>query len=179
MSYKLSIGEEAPNFNFETPWESPTSFYNESANRIAILIFLRYIGCPVCQVEMSKIKQDIYLAERKNAVVFIVLQSSPDSITPISNKKDWPFTIICDPKAKIFKQYYVEPGGILKYLHPYGLWSAVKAILAGIRHGKFEGKETQLPASFVISADKKIKYVYYGQRIDDVPSLETLVGHIE
>ena len=28
-------------------------------------------------------------------------------------------------------------------------------------HGKFEGKETQLPAAFAMTADKIIKYAHY------------------
>ena len=59
------------------------------------------------------------------------------------------------------------------------LTQALKALIMGKKHGKFEGIETQLPASFIITADKLIKYAYYGKRINDVPSLETLAGYIE
>ncbi|HEX3048090.1 MAG TPA: redoxin domain-containing protein [Bacillota bacterium] len=179
MFSKLSIGDKAPDFNFETPWDNGTNFYQATGNHIAILIFLRYIGCPICQVEMSRIKKNIDFADRKKAIVFIVLQSSPENVAAVASQEDWPFTIICDPQAKIFQQYQVETGGMIKYLHPAGLIAAVKAIHTGNRHGKFEGKETQLPASFIITPDKIIKYAYYGKRINDVPSLEILAAYIE
>jgi hypothetical protein len=46
-------------------------------------------------------------------------------------------------------------------------------------HGKFEGRETQLPAVFVIATDKVIAYTYYGKHISDIPSLWTIAAHIQ
>jgi peroxiredoxin len=178
MINELSMGNKTPNFDFNTPWNNSLNFYKEIDSKDAILIFLRYLGCPVCQMEMASIKRDIDIINGKNVSIFVVLQSSPDMVASACNKEDWPFTIICDPEAEIFQLYCVEAGGIFKYLHPEGLIAAIKAIIKGHKHGKFEGRETQLPASFVISKDKLIKYSYYGKRINDVPSLETLAAKI-
>jgi peroxiredoxin len=179
MFIKLKTGSKAPEFNFVTPWNSLSSFYKTTGNNPAILIFLRYIGCPVCQTEMANIKRNIHLANKKKAIVLVVLQSLPDAVAAVTSKKDWPFTIVCDPHAKIFKLYSVESGNIFKYLHPAGIAATIKAIITGNKHGKFEGIETQLPASFVITSDKLIKYAYYGKRINDVPPLETLALNID
>ena len=40
-------------------------------------------------------------------------------------------------------------------MNPRGLITAIQATFKGHLHGKFEGRETQLPATFVIDADKK------------------------
>jgi hypothetical protein len=72
----------------------------------------------------------------------------------------------------------VESGGIIKYLHPAGLIAAITAIRRGFRHGKFEGKETQLPAAFAVSADKVIKYAHYGENISDIPPLAIMTTGI-
>ena len=55
----------------------------------------------------------------------------------------------------------------------------IKATCKGFKHGKFEGKETQLPAAFVVNAMKVINYAYYGKHVSDVPSPETLAANIE
>ena len=86
-----------------------------------------------------------------------------------------PFTIICDPQGQVFQIYGVEAGGIIKYLHPAGLIAAIKAVSRGFMHGKFEGKETQLPAAFAMTADKIIKYAHYGENISDMPSLASMI----
>jgi len=72
----------------------------------------------------------------------------------------------------------VEAGGIFKYLYPAGLIAAIKATCRGFLHGKFEGKETQLPAAFALTADKIIKYAHYGKNIGDMPSLAKMINGI-
>ncbi|MCX5849421.1 MAG: peroxiredoxin-like family protein [Deltaproteobacteria bacterium] len=175
MNAKLTLGNKAPDFRFKTPWDDEINFYNAVGNNRAVLIFLRYYGCPVCQMEMAKIKQEIELVSKKGGRVFVVLQSAPETLASLTNREDWPFSIISDPQGKIFQIYFVEAGGIIKYLHPAGLIAAIKAIGRGFRHGKFEGKETQLPAAFAITADKVIKYAHYGKNISDMPSLSKMI----
>jgi peroxiredoxin len=175
----LNSGDAAPDFDFETPWSDPSTLYHVLNDGPVILIFLRYIGCPVCQMEMSRIRNEIKIASQSNRkiTVLVVLQSSIETISDTCKEDDWPFKIVCDPEARIFKRYSVEAGGVVKYLHPLGIMAAIRAIFLGKRHGKFEGRETQLPAAFVISSARVIACSYYGKRIDDVPSLEELANN--
>lgn len=179
MSTRFRVGDKAPDFRFESPWDKQRKFYEITGRRPAVLVFLRYIGCPVCQLAMADIKRDINLIEKKGALLFVVLQSSSSNITSVTKKEDWPFTIISDPKGNIFKQYNVEPGGILKYLHPAGLIAVIRATIKGYKHGKFEGRETQLPAVFIVAPDKKITYSYYGRNVSDIPSPGKIAAHIK
>jgi peroxiredoxin len=178
MYSRLTIGDKAPDFRFKTPWDDEASFYDAAGNKPAVLIFLRYYGCPVCRMEMAKIKQEIDVVRQKKGLVFVVLQGAPDTLASLTDREYWPFTIICDPHGKVFQLYGVEAGGIIKYLHPAGLMAAIKATSQGFRHGKFEGKETQLPAAFAVTADKVIKYAHYGKNIGDVPPLAEIATGI-
>jgi thioredoxin-dependent peroxiredoxin len=178
MDSKLAPGNKAPDFKFKTPWDDDVNFYDAVGNNPAVLIFLRYYGCPVCQMEMAKIKQEIDLARHEGALVFVVLQSEPKVIASLIRNEDFPFTIICDLQGEIFQLYGVEAGGIVKYLHPAGLVAAIKASFRGFMHGKFEGKETQLPAAFAMAADKVVKYTHYGENISDMPSLAKIINRI-
>jgi thioredoxin-dependent peroxiredoxin len=178
MSSKLTIGNKAPDFKFKTPWDAEVNFYETAGSNPAVLIFLRYYGCPVCQMEMAKIKQEIDLVRQTEVLVFVVLQSEPEIIASLIKKDDFPFIIICDPQGKIFQLYGVETGGIIKYLHPAGLVAAIKATCRGFMHGKFEGKETQLPAAFAMAVDKVVKYAHYGENISDMPSLAKIATSI-
>jgi peroxiredoxin len=178
VSTKLRVADKAPDFKFESPWDKELKFYGVTGKMPAVLVFLRYIGCPVCQLAMADIKRDINLIGKKGAVLFVILQSSSSNIASVTRKEDWPFTIISDPKGYLFKQYSVEPGGIMQYLHPAGLITAIRATFKGYRHGKFEGRETQLPAVFIIAPDKIITYAYYGKNISDIPSPEIIAANI-
>jgi len=179
LNTPLKTGDKAPNFQFDTPWSSPHDFYETLQDQHAVLVFLRYHGCPICQMEMADLKRDIDLFNLKGARVFVFLQSGPATLASLLKKEEWPFTIVCDPKGIIFQRYAVEPGGIMKYLHPAGLIAAIKATGRGFFHGKFEGKETQLPAAFILKSDKTITYAYYGKNISDVPKPHTLAQYID
>ena len=179
LTTQLKIGDKAPNFPFDTPWKSAQDFYETIQHQDAVFVFLRYHGCPVCQMEMANLKRDIELFNQKRSRVFVFLQSSTATLIPLLKEEDWSFDIVCDPKGIIFQLYAVEPGGIMKYLHPACLIAAIKATIRGFFHGKFEGKETQLPAAFIIKSDKTINYVYYGKHASDVPKPPTLAENLD
>jgi peroxiredoxin len=179
MGYqRLQSGDKAHDFYFQTAWTPRQKFYETIGDHPAILVFLRYQGCPVCQMEMAELKREIGLFAQKETKVFVFLQSATETVASATNEADWPFFIVCDPQGAIFQKYAVESGGVLKYLHPAGVISAIKAVRKGFRHGKFEGKETQLPAAFVVNSMKIISYAYYGKHISDLPSPATLAAHI-
>lgn len=180
MGYlQLRSGDKAQDFYFETPWSPLQNFYETLKDKPAVLVFLRYLGCPVCQMEMAHLKREIGLFTQKETKVFVFLQSSPPTIASAAKEGDWPFFIVCDPQGAIFQKYAVEAGGIIKYLHPAGLIAAIKAVSKGFRHGKFEGKETQVPAAFAVNSKEIITYAYYGKHISDLPSPATLAANIE
>jgi peroxiredoxin len=176
---KMQAGDKAPDFFFQTPWSSRHSFYETAGNNPAILVFLRYLGCPVCQMEMARLKREIGLFTQKETGVFVFLQSAPATVASAAKERDWHFFVVCDPQGNIFRMYSVESGGILKYLHPAGLVAAVKSVGQGFRHGKFEGRETQLPAVFTVSAGKIIMHAHYGRHISDIPLPATMAANME
>ena len=83
MNSKLTIGNKALDFKFKTPWDGEVNFYDAVGNNPAVLIFMRYYGCPVCQMEMAKIKQEINSAGKKGARVFVILHSVTDMIASL------------------------------------------------------------------------------------------------
>jgi len=178
-SFQLQAGDKAHDFDFNTPWATQQNFYESLGDKPAVLVFLRYYGCPVCQMEMDNLKREFELFAKKGTKVFVFLQSSPEIVAKATNEEAWPFSIVCDPGGEIFEKYAVEPGGFLKYLNPVGMFSAMKAIGKGYKHGKFEGKETQTPAAFAVNATKSINYAYYGANISDVPSPVAIAENIE
>lgn len=178
MENKLQIGDKAPDFSFETPWEKGLTFSETTGGKPAVLVFLRYLGCPVCQTDMANLKNEIGLIESKGAKLYVVIQSAPETVSATTNREDWPFTVITDPKGDLFSRFRVQPGGIIKYLHPAGLIAAITATVKGFRHGRFEGRETQLPAVFIVDQGRSIKFAHYGEYISDLPSTASVAAHI-
>ncbi|HMW08339.1 MAG TPA: redoxin domain-containing protein [Leptospiraceae bacterium] len=170
---KIQRGDISPIFLYNTPWKKSIPFSSPFAKPV-VLFFLRYIGCPICQLEISKIKKNQELLSKYN--VFVVLQSKPETVANQISETDLPFAILCDPKEELFKLFKVQNGSLLSYLHPHNLLTLLIALSKGIMHGKFEGKEKQVPAVFVLLPNGKVQYAYYGKRIDDLPNLKVIVS---
>ena len=88
MSTTLKVGNKAPNFQFDTPWIPSQDFYETIQHQDAIFVFLRYHGCPVCQMEMANLKRDIELFNQKETRVFVFLQSSTATLIPLLKEED-------------------------------------------------------------------------------------------
>lgn len=178
MQTRLAVGGKAPDFIINSPWDEGGTFYQALFNRPAVVVFGRYLGCPICQLQMDDLKQGIEALTSKGAEVFYVLQSPVETVAASSKEEDWPFRVVCDPKATIFGMYQVPYGNFLKLLGP-GLGGELRRMTAkGFKHGKFEGHETQLPAVFVVGRDKRIKLAHYAEHIVDMPSTEELAASL-
>ena len=178
MKNKLASEMTAPDFTFDSPWKKSLMFYDFLKGDKTILMFLRYMGCPICQMKISEIKNDSDEFKKNKIDVLVVLQSDAKNVIGINEivkEEDLPFTIVLDPKEEIFKLYGVLPGSIFRYATPGTIKKAMKSKKLGFKHGVNEGKEMQLPAVFIVDKEKKIKYAYYGKNVSDVPENEVLL----
>lgn len=176
MKERMTPGSTAPDFKFDTPWKTSLQFYDFLEKGRVLLVFLRYVGCPLCQLKISDLIKDSALFEAEGIQVLVVLQSGPDTIGQTYEENSLPFTIVCDPQEQIFQLYKVTPGAFFQYITPGVVMKAMKARKKGIKHGKSEGRELQLPAVFAVDEDKLIKEVYYGKNVGDMPGNEVLLS---
>jgi thioredoxin-dependent peroxiredoxin len=176
MKKRLSIGMKAPNFTYDSVTEQSLDFYKTSKGKKAVLFFLRYAGCPVCQLKIRDILRDYRDFKAAGLEVFVILQSVPSTVREALAGATVPFSIVCDGDGKLFELYGVSAGNIFQYLAPSVIVKAIKAARAGIKHGKKEGNEMQLPAVFIVNTAGTIDYAYYGMNIGDVPDNSVILG---
>ena len=179
MNKKITTGMTAPDFTFDTPWKKGLKLSDFAKRGKTVLMFLRYIGCPICQMKIAELREEIGEFKRRKVNLLVVLQSTPANITGVVSEKDIPFVIVCDPKEKLFASYYVKPGSIFGYVTPTTIIRAIRATRRGFKHGKYEGNEKQLPAVFIIGTDKKVTYARYGKNVADVPETKEILGVID
>ncbi len=172
---KISKGQHIPDFEFMNH-KSERNVFSQvlEESKKTVLLFLRYYGCPVCQLDIREYRNRYKEFQNKNMQVFIVLQSTPENITkePI----DLPFDIICDPEMKLYKEFeIIEAKSTLK-LMSFGLFrKAIQVKKLGITHGEYEGIETQLPATFVLDQKGLVLFSRYGKNITDIPTIDSLL----
>lgn len=179
MNQKYHAGMKAPDFRFDTPEGKSHSLFDSLKSGDTLLVFLRYVGCPICQMKIAELTRDFDQFKKRMVGLIVALQSEPETVKKVVGKNGLPFPIACDPNEEIFKLYGVLPGSIFRYITPRTILSAVRSIAKGYRHGKYEGEERQLPAVFLVGKDKKILYAYYGKNVADVPGNKALLKIVE
>jgi peroxiredoxin len=131
-----------------------------------VVSFTRYPGCPVCQLHVGRIAAAV---SELRCGVWMVFQSAQDRVRAAMAEWQPGFAAVADPTAALYDAFGAgtSVGG---YLHPGSLLALGRAIAAGKRHGRFEGRETQMPADFVIDRDGAIVLAHYGRHVgDDLP----------
>ncbi|MDR1934040.1 MAG: AhpC/TSA family protein [Candidatus Accumulibacter sp.] len=176
---RLRAGENGIDFTFDTPWEKEKRFLAENAGRRSIVFFLRYYGCTACQLELHDLRREYHRFAATGAALYVVLQSEAETIREQADARDIPFTLILDPRQKLYASFQIgsrDPGTERGREH---LAKMLRAAELGLSHGKFEGNEYQLPAVFIFDEKNKVLLAHYGKETSDIPPYDDLLKILE
>ena len=159
---KLSVGDQAPGFELESIDGERVSL-NGFRGRVLVIIFGRYFGCPVCQLDFDDLCTNIYKIREKAELIYFT-QSSLDSASDYCSSSKPGFPVIPVPKTggryKVYDDYGVGNMGLGTTV---GILKRVgEAKKAGKVHGAYEGRETQSPAYFIVDETGKIIWAHRG-----------------
>lgn len=173
---KLNIGDKMPDFTFTTQNRENVSLHAAvQGKKKTVFWVLRYIGCPTCRYDVHVLTQRYQEFLDKDTQVFVVMQSTPDSIRKALADVDVPFEIICDPTYEIYNGLDIgvwgEPGSRpdMSNADPAAMEDFAKLIAEiqalGFSHGEYEGIEEQLPALFITDSDATVTYSLYPDNV--------------
>ncbi len=174
---KVKVGDKLPDFVYDTPFETGVRLGQtaQKAARTAVL-FLRYYGCTMCQYEIHQYAVEYEKIRAAGGQVLVVLQSAPETLREQVKPGELPFDVICDPEQKLYRLLEIAPAAErVKVTDPAALEKIEKKNAAGFQHGKFEGDELQLPATFVVDSALEVVYAHYGVWNGDTPDPDGLV----
>lgn len=174
---KLQVGEQMPDFKFVTPFETGRSLDEtvKAAPKTAVL-FLRYYGCTLCQYDIHQMAVNYDRISAGGGQILVVLQSEPETISGQMKKDDLPFDIICDPDQVLYKEFDIQPASSMaSMVDAKAMLKLARVTASGLKHGKYEGNEQQLPAAFVMDSQRRLSYVRYAKTIADMPNVDELV----
>mgnify|MGYP000175990825 CR=1 FL=1 len=103
---KIEAGCKLADFSFNTPFESDVKLSEKAKGaKKTILLFLRYYGCTLCQLDIREYANAYDRIKAKDAQLLVVLQSPASTINAQMKKEDLPFDIICDPDMGLYKEF--------------------------------------------------------------------------
>ncbi|MGB0956315.1 MAG: peroxiredoxin-like family protein [Panacagrimonas sp.] len=173
----LTIDDVAPEFNLQDA-DGHSFSLSDLVGKPVALLFMRYVGCPVCQMDTIEYKQQYQALKDAGLEVVMVFQSSLDNLQRYSVKEVLPFTTLSDPKGEVYKAYGAG-WGIGGFLSVKNLSPMVRSLKSGHRHGKFEGNEFQYPAAFIIDMDGRVRFSHYGKTVTDGISPQALLNEFK
>jgi thioredoxin-dependent peroxiredoxin len=173
---KLRVGDPAPAVVMEALDGSRLDC--SRPNGPVLVSFTRYAGCPVCQLHVGSVAAAVPELRARSCSVWMVFQSEPERLAAALAGWQPGFAAVADPAARCYDAFGVAPS-LAGYVHPLSLLALARARLAGKRHGRFEGRETQMPADFVLDRAGRIAFTHYGRDVGDHAEAAALLAAVD
>jgi peroxiredoxin len=125
-----------------------------------VLIFSRYFGCPICQLDLKELIENQDKIISKGAKILYVTQSGKETSEKKIKELNINFPVIYSPKDGLYAEYGLGKMSLGLIASVPGKLKASKN--AGFSHGEYEGSESQSPGQFVIDLNGKIIHAYKG-----------------
>ncbi|MFX0023500.1 MAG: peroxiredoxin-like family protein [Candidatus Hermodarchaeota archaeon] len=155
----LKEGDNAPPFKLES-YNSGTIDLAEFKGQKVVLIFSRYFGCNICQLDLKNLLEHASDIQEKGVKILYITQSGEKVAKEFIEKEKIDFPVIPSSKEELYKEYglgLMTAGAIAK------VRSKMKeATKLGIEHGEYEGWEKQSPGQFVIDGEGNIIHAKKG-----------------
>lgn len=178
MITRYQKGDMFPNLNVKTIAHTDRKV-REILKGTTVFWVLRYIGCPICRLDVRLIANKYHEFEKRNAQVFVVMQSDREHVKKALKNIELPFEIICDEKKEFYDTLMILPAASIGLL-AVDMTEELKkkgdmAETYGFSHGDYEGDELQLPALFIVDDAGRILYVHYARELADMPDIDQVL----
>ncbi|MFX1315040.1 MAG: peroxiredoxin-like family protein [Promethearchaeota archaeon] len=157
---KIKVGDKAPLFKLDSYNAGLIDLQELLGNQKLVLIFSRYFGCPICQLDLKELMERHFEIENKGAKILYITQSGEKVAKEFIIKENIDFPVIPSSKEELYAEYglgMMESEAIKQVKAKFK-----ESIKAGIKHGEYEGWEQQGPGQFIINEEGKIIHTKKG-----------------
>jgi peroxiredoxin len=102
---KLKVGDKAPLFKLDSYNAGTIDLAELIGQRKIILIFSRYFGCNLCQLDWNILLEDIPKIKEKGAKLIYVTQSGEKVAKNFIEKYDVDFPVVPSSKDELYADY--------------------------------------------------------------------------
>jgi len=168
---RLLEGQPAPDFIMQDVQGQKVALAGNPGSYI-LLNFLRYAGCPWCNLAVHALAMEQEKLAAKNCQVISFIQSTKEGIVSYifdRHPMQPTFPIIADPDGIVYNQYGVGPSfkSVLWMANHQTSWK--KSVNEeGFKQGALDGSFFLIPGTFLISpGERTIVRALYGLDISD------------
>lgn len=185
----LDVGDRAPEASLLNPQDGGvvmlSTFWRE---RNAVVVFLRYFGCPFCQAHVAALQEDRERFDRTGASILLIGHGGREHATGFQEAKHLVFPLLLDPNRAAYRAYGLEQGKLMQVFGPRVALQFLKNnVHAETRqHGLRGGDFFQMPGTFVVDSggviratDGIVRYAHRNRHVADTPSNEGILEVLE
>ena len=154
------VGDVAPDGRLLDPEGRDVRLSATWTDQPAVVVFLRYFGCPFCQVQVVALRRDEALFRGSGARVVLVGHGNHDDAIAFLQAKRVPFPVLLDPGRALYRAYGLMQGKVMQVLSPRTAMPSLRAELSpetrqrGLKGGSF----MQMPGTFVIDTGGVVRF---------------------
>ncbi|MDP8256143.1 MAG: peroxiredoxin-like family protein [Candidatus Alcyoniella australis] len=163
----LKVGDKAPAFTAHDALGNELGLETLLQSGPLVLIFRRYVGCPICRQRFADLGEHYDRYKRLGAQVYAVVGGAPARTAEFMHSRKLPNVFLVDPRRELYDLFQVGPGQLRHFLSLGTIVSASKAVIKGRMQGMPEGNPYQLPADFIVRQDGSLALAHYGEHFGD------------
>ncbi|MGO8947847.1 MAG: redoxin domain-containing protein [Ktedonobacterales bacterium] len=174
---QLLVGQQAPDFAVGDLYGNRVAL--EDYRGVCLLLsFYRFAVCPVCNIRMWRLSQQVESYRRRGLYFIACIESSAENTHFYLDRLKYPFPMIPDLGGQLYETYGLKssPLRVLKGMavHADMYVEAQRRNLGGWNIFRFDGDFGRLPADFLIGPVGRVLLAYYGRDHGDFLPLEQL-----
>lgn len=152
--------------------------------RPAVLVFLRYFGCPFCQAQVVSLRDNRERFREAGANVVLIGQGDIEDGLAFIGSREVPFPVLLDPDRVAYRAYGLVRGTIMQVLGPQVVLPFVRENLRaesrqrGLKGGDF----MQMPGTFVVDTggivraiDGVVRFAHRNKHVADTPRNQVIL----
>ena len=144
----------------------------------AVVVFLRYFGCPFCQSQVVQLRDEREQFADLGAGIVLIGQGSPAEAVEFTRRMQHPFECLVDPDRSAYRAFGLVRGTPMQLYGPRVAGPFLRAQLSKetrqrTLHG---GSFQQMPGTFVIDTDGVVAMAHRNRHVADSPSNQRILN---
>lgn len=185
----LDVGDLAPDAPLLDPENGGivmlSSFWHGQS---AVVVFLRYFGCPFCQEQVATLQEDRDRFEGTGANIVLIGHGGREHAMTFRGTRDLLFPLLLDPNRAAYRAYGLEQGKLMQVFGPRVTLSFLKNNLSSEtrQRGLRGGDLFQMPGTFVVDSsgviratEGVVRFAHRNRHVADNPSNEGILEVLE
>jgi peroxiredoxin len=169
----LKVGDDAPDFTAKNQSGKEVQLKKLLKKGDVVVLFYRGQWCPYCNKQLSKVNDSLAMITAKGATVLAITPEVEENIAKTVTKTKASFDILEDKGLAIMKDYKVSFAVDEKTIEKYKGY--------GIDFDKANGANganLPVPATYIISKEGKIKYVFFNTDYSKRASVKDILENL-